>query len=63
MHLKVGIQSRVFIKNPAQYCIEFFKLFLFFNNNPHNHSWFFTQFLEMKYLIFLLSQNLLTFRV
>jgi hypothetical protein len=29
MHLKVGIQSRVFIKNSAQYLIEFFKLFRF----------------------------------
>jgi hypothetical protein len=27
MHLKAGIQFRGFIKNPAQYPIEFFKLF------------------------------------
>ncbi len=49
IHLKVGIQSRVFTKNPAQYPIEFLKLFQFFDKNPHNHSWFFTRFLEMKY--------------
>jgi hypothetical protein len=40
-------------QNPAQYLIEFFKLFRFLDKNSHNHSWFFTWFLEMKYLIFL----------
>ncbi len=40
MHLKVGIQSRIFIKNLAQYSIEFLKLFWFIDKNPHNHSWF-----------------------
>jgi hypothetical protein len=51
-HLKACIQSQVFIKNLAQYPIKFFKLFWFFNKNPHNHSWFFARFLEMKYSFF-----------
>jgi hypothetical protein len=63
MHLKACIQSYVFIKNLAQYPIEFLKLFRFFDKNCHNHFWFFTWFLEMKYSIFFLSQNLLNFRV
>jgi hypothetical protein len=42
MHLKAGIQSWVFIKNPAQYPMEFFKLFWFFDKNSYNHSWLFT---------------------
>jgi hypothetical protein len=52
INLKASIQSWVFTKNPAQYPIEFLKLFRFFDKNPHNHPWFITRFLEMNYSIF-----------
>jgi hypothetical protein len=45
MHLKAGVQSRVFVKNTAQYPIEFFILFQFFEKKP-------SQSLLISYLVY-----------